>query len=1019
MKYHNTHNNYFVDENEQIAKCIKIAELNEIARFNVSNRAYTLIKNIKANQGIIDLFMRQYDLSNQEGVTLMCLAEALLRIPDKTTTNEFIKDKIIPSNWYKHVGKSESFVVNTSTLALMLTRAILSSGYNQDSRSGLAKIIQKSGEPLIREMLTKAMRMLGDHFIMAKDIETAITKSKKNTDLIYSFDMLGESAYTAEDANRYYNQYKLAIIGLGQNKSNSNNIPSLSVKLSALHPRYEFTKKDQMISELLPKIHTLCTMAMSSDINLCIDAEEADRLAISLEIIKRLCNSPELSGWNGLGFAVQAYQKRALSIIDWSVDLAKNTSRKLMLRLVKGAYWDFEIKYAQEMGHVNYPVFTSKAATDVSYLACAKKMLEYAQYIYPCFATHNAHTISYILEYTKNANSDLEFQRLYGMGECLHKNTNYPCRIYAPIGNHTELLPYLIRRLLENCTNGSFNNQLHVLQISDIIKDPILSVKSSTMRNKKIPLPLNIFGNSRLNSKGLELENPLIAEKFLDSMKEFDKLWTATPILDGVSSKKNGTIEIHNPASIQAVVGYVSFSTAEDALLALSLAHEGFSQWQETTTETRATHLEKIANIYEDNMLKLVSILVKETGKVISDAVSEVREAVDFLRYYASQAKKALSTWEDLPGVIGESNKIGFIGRGVFLCISPWNFPLAIFTGQIAAALVTGNTVLAKASEKASIIGFEAVKLMHEAGIPKSVLHLLLGDGAIIGNALLSDQRIAGVAFTGSIDTAHIINRNLAARDCGIAPLIAETGGVNAMIVDASALTEQVTKNVIASAFHSAGQRCSALRVLFLQEEIADKQITMIIGAMQELEIGDPSKLSTDVGPIIDNNALNALKKYIQNMDMDPRFTLLERTKISSSLNGHFFAPCLYTINSISQLKKEAFGPILHVVRYKKLDLDHIINEINATGYGLTFSIQSRINSTIKHITSKIKSGNIYVNRNQIGAVVESQPFGGCGLSGTGPKAGGPRYLHRFCTEQVVTVDTTAIGGNIDLLNNK
>ncbi len=1016
MNIANIHNYYFTDEHSHLQKCIDYVDTNNAASLSISKRAYSLVQNIQSAGDSMQAFMKQYNLSNNEGIMLMCLAEALLRISDKATIDELIKDKVGGSNWYQHIGVSDSMFVNASTVALMLTGKVVSIGHQDSPMAFLGKIIRKSGEPIIRKALMHAMRILGQQFVMERDIHKALKKSQEYTNRRYSFDMLGEAACTAKDAERYYQRYEDAIKAIG-NHENPVHSPGISVKLSSLHPRYEFTKTERMFSELLPKIHNLCEIAKQQNIGLCIDAEEADRLDISLHIIEKLCCSEVLSGWNGLGFALQAYQKRACYIVDWAAQLAKKTKHKIMVRLVKGAYWDSEIKHAQEMGHSDYPVFTCKANTDVSYLACAKKLLQHPQYIYPCFATHNAHTLSYIIESIKNYDGDFEFQRLHGMGEALYAKVDYPCRVYAPVGGHEDLLSYLIRRLLENGANSSFINQIQTEEsISEIIKDPIRSVKvKGCVRNDKIPLPINIFGTIRKNSKGVEMSNPIVSEELLNNMKKFDKPWLATPIIDGVSSKKNGLNEAYSPADLNSTVGKASFATAEDSLLALHIAYDSFPKWSKTEVKFRADCLEKIADLYEQNMERLMMILVKEAGKVLADAISEVREAVDFLRYYALQARKELSQWQRLPGVTGELNKINLFGRGVFLCIAPWNFPLAIFTGQVAAALVTGNTVLAKPSEQTSIIGFEAVKLMHEGGIPENVLHFLPGEGKVIGGALLSDKRIAGVAFTGSTGTANVINKQLASRQSAIAPLIAETGGINAMIVDSSALPEQVTKNVIESAFHSSGQRCSALRVLFLQEDIADKQIDMIVGAMKELEIGDPLQLSTDLGPIIDKEALSTLQSYVKDLDQNAK--LLARLEVSSNLNGTFFAPCIYEISSISQLKEEAFGPILHIVRYKKSDLDKMIDEINATDYGLTFSVQSRISNNIEYISSKIRAGNIYVNRNQIGAVVESQPFGGSGLSGTGPKAGGARYLYRFCTEKVISIDTTASGGNTELLN--
>lgn len=1009
------HKYYSVDEKSHLEKCIEIAELSNDDSINISQRANTFTRNIKQHHDTIQYFMKQYSLSSNEGILLMCLAEALLRIPDKATIDELISDKVGSANWKKHLGASDSMLVNASTWALMLTGKVLSIGYKDNPLSVITRMVRKSGEPIIRQALTKAMTILGKQFVMERTIEKAVKCSQNDKNWRYSFDMLGEAAYTLKDAESYYTRYMDAIVAIGYH-SNPIIAPGISIKLSALHPRYDFTQEKRVMSELLPLVISLCKMAKERKIGLCIDAEEADRLDLSLQIIEKLCDSSDLSGWQGLGFALQAYQKRALYLIDWIVDIAKKSKHKFMIRLVKGAYWDSEIKHAQELGYSDYPVFTTKENTDLSYLACVREILKHPNEIYPCFATHNAHTLSYILECIKGYGDEFEFQRLHGMGESMYEQVNYPCRVYAPVGSHEDLLSYLIRRLLENGANSSFINQVYTDTICNIVKDPVKVVKSrNCMRNSKIPLPGDIFGRMRRNSKGIEISNPLVASELLDKMRLSQKKWIATPIIDGVVSKKNGLAKIYNPACLDEVIGEVSFTTADDALLALNIACNAHANWCNTEVKVRSSYLEKIADLYEENMERLMMILVKESGKVISDAIAEVREAIDFLRYYALQAKKELSCWQDLPGVTGETNKINLCGRGVFLCISPWNFPLAIFTGQIAAALVTGNTVLAKSSEQATVIGFEAVKLMHKAGIPTSVLHFLPGSGEVIGNSLLSDSYIAGVAFTGSTETAHIINRKLAARDSAISPLIAETGGINAMIVDASALTEQVTQHVIASAFYSAGQRCSALRVLFVQEEIADKQIEMIVGAMKELKIGDPFNLSTEIGPIIDEKSLSILQGDTDTLDKEAK--LLARMEIPSESKGFFFAPCIYQIDSISQLKHESFGPILHIIRYNKSDLDCIIDDINSTNYGLTFSIQSRIDKNIDYITNKIRAGNIYVNRNQIGAVVESQPFGGFGLSGTGPKAGGPRYLYRFCVEKVITTDVTSSGGNTELLN--
>lgn len=1025
---------YRTDEKGCVRYLVEKTEISADSKNRIYNIAKQVIEKIKGSKlGVIDSFMQKYSLSNDEGVTLMCLAESLLRIPDNYTIDELIKDKIANQQWGKHSGHSPSLFVNASTWGLIVGSSILRDNKG-DSKfyNAISKLLKNLGEPIIRKAVKEAMMMLGKHFVIGESIEKALENAKSGNSSKYlcSFDMLGEAARTASDAEEYFNSYMHSIRAIGASAEVDDCYKShgISIKLSALHPRYEFNQFDNIAEELKVRLLELCHEAKKYNIPLCIDAEESERLEMSLILFEYLRLDKSLEGWEGLGLAVQAYQKRALAALDFVEDVAIRSKHKVMVRLVKGAYWDSEIKHTQELGLSGYSVFTRKSYTDVCYLTCAQKLLSKPNTFYPCFGTHNAYTFAAIMEFADKNHPGFEFQRLHGMGKDLYDYamsevaTSINCRVYAPVGKHSDLLPYLIRRLLENGANSSFVNQINDpnVRIEDLVADPLEKAKSFEYEpHPSIPLPRDILGEERKNSLGMDISDSVTVAQFTDDIKKFsEKKWQVGPIIEGnVLLDDANFTEVVNPAHLEHIIGEVSNTTGVQALNALEKAHRAFPEWQNTPAEKRAEYLEKAADLLEGRMTQLIYILIVEAGKILSDAIAEVREAVDFLRYYAAIAKNELSNWKKLPGPAGEDNFIFFEGRGVFLCISPWNFPLAIFLGQVSAALAAGNAVLAKPAEQTPIIAYEAVKILHEAGVPKDVLHLIPGDGAYLGKTLIPDNRVAGVAFTGSTQTAQIINKMLASRNGPIVPLIAETGGLNAMIVDSSALLEQVTMDVLLSAFRSSGQRCSALRVLFIQEDIAEKQIKMICGAAQELRVGDPIHFSTDIGPIIDKTSLNMLIKHTNKMSEDRNSNLLFKVPMNvSSQNGHFFSPYIYEIQAISQLEQEVFGPILHVIRFSKAQLDKVIDDINNTGYGLTFSLQSRIQNQIDSISKKISAGNVYINRNQIGAAVGIQPFGGRGLSGTGPKAGGPNYLQRFSTEKVVSVNTTAFGGNTTLM---
>jgi RHH-type proline utilization regulon transcriptional repressor/proline dehydrogenase/delta 1-pyrroline-5-carboxylate dehydrogenase len=1001
-------------------------------RDRIAERARILVATVRRERigkGGIDAFLHEYALSSPEGVALLCLAEALLRVPDAETVDRLIRDKIGEAHWESHLGRSESIFVNASTWALMLTGRLLHAEPAEHTwRDVLRRFAARSGEPVVRQAVTAAMRILGRQFVMGRTIEEALERAREpeRHGYRYSYDMLGEAARTAHDAARYFAAYDQAIAAIGRSVAGRRaaEAPGISIKVSALHPRYEMAQRDRLVAELPPRLLELARHARQAGIGFTIDAEEADRLDPSLDLFEPLALAPDLAGWDGLGLAVQAYQKRALPLIDWLADLARRGGRKLTIRLVKGAYWDSEIKRTQERGLDGYPVYTRKVATDVSYLACARRLLDYGTAFYPQFATHNAHTVSSVLEMAGDRR-DYEFQRLHGMGEALYEqiagpeHLDRPCRIYAPVGSHEDLLPYLVRRLLENGANTSFVNRIvdDKQPIDQIIADPIARLAQLPAKpHPRIPLARDLYQPERLNSGGLDLNDPDSLAGLSSALAEAQRHpWRAAPIIAGV--EQTGAAEpVFDPSDRRRRVGEVVAAGLADLDRALARAVRNAPSWDRTPAGERAAILERAAELYENHRAELMVLIIREGGRTIPAALSEVREAVDYLRYYAVRARADFAGPERLPGPAGERNEIELHGRGVFACISPWNFPLAIFTGQIAAALAAGNAVVAKPAEQTPLIAAAAVRLLIEAGIPGDVLHLLPGAGATVGAPLVADPRIAGIAFTGSTETARHINLELARRPGPIVPFIAETGGQNAMIVDSSALAEQVVADVLTSAFDSAGQRCSATRLLYVQADIADHLLAMLAGAMAELVIGEPGMIATDVGPVIDAAAREALEAHAARMEREGRL-IYYCPLPSGTEHGTFFAPQAFEIDSAGRLPGEVFGPILHVVRWHADRLDAVLDEITATGYGLTLGIHSRIDETVRHILGRLNIGNSYVNRSMIGAVVGVQPFGGEGLSGTGPKAGGPRYLHRFATERTVSIDTTAAGGNATLLS--
>jgi RHH-type transcriptional regulator, proline utilization regulon repressor / proline dehydrogenase / delta 1-pyrroline-5-carboxylate dehydrogenase len=1023
---------YLADETDVVRALIPRARLSASESAATEALARDLVSRVRAQRrrGGLDAFLHEYALSTEEGVVLMCLAEALLRVPDADTQDKLIKDKIGGARWEKHLNQSPSLFVNASTWALMLTGHVVKAGdASQDWTSIFGRVVQRSGEPVIRQAMNTAMRIMGGQFVLGRTIAEALKRGSEAAKKGYrfSFDMLGEAAVTHDDAQRYARAYADAIAAIAADKSTRGGDVftrnSISVKLSALHPRLEQVKRERVLAEILPRLMPLCVAAREAGIGFTIDAEEADRLELQLDIFAALSGAADLKGWEGLGLAIQAYQKRCPAVIEWLRALARDHGRRLPVRLVKGAYWDSEIKRAQELGIDGYPVFTRKASTDVSYLACARALLDDAQAFFPMFATHNAHTLAAVKTLAGNR-LDYEFQRLHGMGEELYdeavgaEKLGVQCRIYAPVGAHEDLLAYLVRRLLENGANTSFVNRLadDEAPIAAIIADPVDQVEAMNPKpHPRIPLPKDLFGD-RTNSHGVLLSDPAKAEPLIKAIEAA----TARPI-DGRPIFSGTLVEgkprpVFDPAKRSRQIGTVADASPGLAAKAAETAARAQGGWDALGGAKRAEILLKAADLFERDAALLIGLCVREAGKTIANGLSDVREAVDFLRYYAGLARADFAGPKLLPGPTGERNELSMHGRGVFACISPWNFPVAIFTGQIAGALAAGNAVVAKPAEQTPLTAFAATRLLHEAGVPGDVLHLLPGDGAEVGGALVRDLCVAGVAFTGGTDTARIINRMLAERDGPLPPFIAETGGLNAMIADSTALPEQLVKDAVTSAFDSAGQRCSALRVLFLQDDIAPKVLKLLAGAMAELKIGDPMKLDTDIGPVIDGDALGVLDAHAKRMARDGRL-VAEAPLSDEAKDGFFFAPRAFEIEAISQLEREVFGPILHVVRFRADALGRVVDAINATGYGLTLGVHTRIQETADFIRARARVGNLYVNRNQIGAVVGVQPFGGEGLSGTGPKAGGPHYLHRFAVERTACTNTTAAGGNASLLS--
>ena len=984
--------------------------------------ATRLIEGIRARAGGlggIEDFLHAYSLSTKEGLALMVLAEALLRVPDAATADLLIEDKLATGDWSSHNVKSNALLVSASAWTLGITARIIHPGETPDGI--LEGLVRRLGLPAVRAATRQAMRLLASHFVLGQTIEEALDRARAHRTLRYSFDMLGEGARTAADAERYFASYAHAIDAIGERAGDvaPPNRPSISVKLSALHPRFEALSRDVVLAELVPKALALARKARDQDLNFTVDAEEADRLELSLDVIAAVLADRSLRGWEGFGIAVQAYQKRAPAVIDWLDETAGALGRRLMVRLVKGAYWDTEVKRAQERGLSDYPVFTRKPMTDLCFAACSRKLLAARARLYPQFATHNALTVASVIEDAGGVEG-YEFQRLHGMGEVLYELVlaDHPaaaCRIYAPVGGHRDLLAYLVRRLLENGANSSFVSVAAdpTVPIGSILERPQVRIRDPRhARNPKIPLPRDLYAPERRNSAGVEFGDRAGLEALLAQIRGGGMRVEAAPLIGG-TERPGAERALSSPIDGKPI-GHVREGNDATAAAAMVAAEAGFADWSATPLERRAAALQRASDLIEAKRGRLIALLQTEGGKTLDDAVAEVREAVDFCRYYAALARRTLGP-QPLPGPTGERNDLRYRGRGVFVCISPWNFPLSIFLGQVSAALVAGNTVVAKPAEQTPLIAAETVRILHEAGIPPSALQLVPGDGKA-GAALVADPRVAGVAFTGSTEVARAINRVLAGKDAAIVPLIAETGGINPLIVDATALPEQVTDDVIASAFRSTGQRCSALRLLCVQEDVAEPVVEMIAGAARELSLGDPRELSTHVGPVIDAEAKEKLDRWIAEHERHGRVRFRwDRFKPLPTM-GTYVPPAIITLDRARDLREEVFGPILHVVRWRADELDALLEEIAANGYGLTLGIHSRIDATVEHVAARLANGNVYVNRNMIGAVVGTQPFGGTGLSGTGPKAGGPNYLRRFAIEQVVTINTAAAGGNASLL---
>ncbi len=1019
---------YRADDLETIKHLLQYYNFSEAQEKEISTQSTELVEAIRKIPDRLfglDSLLAKYNLSTKEGVALVCLSEALLRIPDTKTVDELIHDKIENIEWMEELSQIED---NNKSMKDSVFRFGLSAAEKILKTSKKVSFL-KLGVSVIRKTINFAMSKMAEQFIMAHTIEKALeqenTLRTRGDKYLYSYDMLGEGARTYEDAEKYFLSYKNSIIEAGKYKKtykvSQELMPSISIKLSALHPRYDYSKREILLKELLPKMLELAGLCKLNEVSMVIDAEEANRLEISLDIIIGLLNAKELKDWGGLGLAVQSYQKRASYLIQALINLVKEKQRKISIRLVKGAYWDSEIKKTQELGEKNYPVFRKKYHTDLSYLACAEILLQNVTHIYPMFATHNAHTACAVLAMAKRNKVEIysfEFQRLYSMGQDLYdlllaKDLKVRCRVYAPIGEHEILLPYLVRRILENGASSSFLHKVKDknIEVSAVVENPILKCKkeiAETSIKQNVPLPVDIFANARKNSKGLDLADPINQEYFVKIMKKGYKL-TSAPIVK--SLLKGERHAVNNPANQDEIVGYSETANFSQAKQALEYIKKQKLDWD--TPQNRANKIRKLGDLLEKNQEELIYILVKEAGKVFNDAIAEIREAIDFCYYYASLVDKDFAEDKILKGVTGEENRYFYRAKGIFVCISPWNFPLAIFLGQIVGALAAGNLVIAKPATQTSLIAAKAIDLAYEAGIPKEALVYLPCSGGVISQEILSSKDIEGVVFTGSTSTAANINKTLVAREnASIPTIIAETGGLNSMIVDSSSLLEQAVDDIIISAFHSAGQRCSALRIAFVQEEVADSLIKMLKGAVTALKIGDPKEISTDIGPLIDRVSLGNISTYCS--QAAKKFKVIHYDS-EALTEGNFLNPCIFELSDPNDLKEEIFGPVLHIVRYRLAELDKVIDYLNNTGFALTFGIHSRINSRIQYVLDRIRIGNVYVNRSMIGATVGVQPFGGEGLSGTGPKAGGENYLKRLSFERVVSTNTTALGGNIEL----
>jgi RHH-type proline utilization regulon transcriptional repressor/proline dehydrogenase/delta 1-pyrroline-5-carboxylate dehydrogenase len=1014
---------YAPDDSVIAARLFENAHLSAGQEARIDGTAARLIDAIRSTDdrlGGVEDMLREFALSTKEGLALMVLAEALLRVPDARTADQFIEDKLGQGDFVHHETKSSAFLVNASAWALGMSARVIQPG--ETPQGTIGRLAKRLGVPAVRAATRQAMRLMGSHFVLGETIEAALARAGAHSAGAgrYSFDMLGEGARTASDAERYFNSYASAIEAIGRTADDRPlpDRPGISVKLSALHPRYEPLNHRRVMTELVPRLTDLARRAKAYDLNFTIDAEEADRLELSLDVLAATLRDTSLAGWDGFGLAIQAYQKRASEVIDYTDHLARTLNRRMMVRLVKGAYWDSEIKRAQERGLDDYPVFTRKAMTDLNYIACARKLLALRPRLFPQFATHNALTVATVLELA-DSESGFEFQRLHGMGEALYAQLSWDrptlaSRTYAPVGSHRDLLAYLVRRLLENGANSSFVAVAadDAVPVATLLRRPADIIgTAANARHPSIPLPRDLYQPQRQNSRGIEFGERMRLCELVSAIASETALVSAASLIKG-QTIPGAARQIVSPIHQTTIVGSVAEATPAQASDAIAAAREGFANWSRTPADRRAQILENAASLLEQQAAHFIALLQREGGKTLDDAVSEVREAVDFCRYYAAQGRKLFGEGEIMPGPTGESNVLKLRGRGAFIAISPWNFPLAIFTGQVTAALMAGNAVVAKPAEQTPLIAAEAVRLLHEAGMPLSALHLVPGDGSI-GAVLTAHADIAGVVFTGSTEVARAINRTLAAKDGPIVPLIAETGGINAMIADATALPEQVTDDVVTSAFRSAGQRCSALRLLFVQDDVAERVIEMISGAARELCIGDPRDPATHIGPVINAEAKQRLETHIARMKREAREHFAGIAPV-----GNYVAPHIFELADADQLTEEVFGPVLHVVRYPADGLDRVLQSIERSGYGLTLGIHSRIDDTIEATIDRLQTGNVYVNRNMIGAVVGVQPFGGHGLSGTGPKAGGPHYLVRFATEQTVTINTAAAGGNAALMSD-